>query len=153
MILRSVTQHVKDQNWFAVGIDFFIVVVGVFIGLQVANWNDTRSDARAERALLERLHEEVTEAQALDAVTRALFIDDRKQNLVSARHVMLGLAERTELTDAECQAIGFSHLPLFGGGAIPILDELRATGEITLIRNENIAREVSNLTSLFENVT
>jgi len=151
MILRSVTQHVKDQNWFAVGIDFFIVVIGVFIGLQVSNWNDTRSDARAERALLERLHEEVTEAQALDAATRALFIDDRKENLVSARHVILGLADRTELTDGECQAIGFSHLPLFGGsGNIPVLDELRATGEITLIRNEKIAREVSKLTNLFE---
>ena len=29
MILRSITKHVRDQNWFAVGIDFLIVVVGV----------------------------------------------------------------------------------------------------------------------------
>jgi hypothetical protein len=28
MILRRVTEHVRDQNWFAVGIDFVIVVVG-----------------------------------------------------------------------------------------------------------------------------
>jgi len=40
MILRRITEHVKDQNWFAVGIDFFIVVVGVFIGIQVSNWNE-----------------------------------------------------------------------------------------------------------------
>jgi len=26
MLLRRITQHVKDQNWFAVAIDFFIVV-------------------------------------------------------------------------------------------------------------------------------
>ena len=44
MLLRRITQHVKDQNWFAVGIDFFIVVIGVFIGIQVANWNETRQD-------------------------------------------------------------------------------------------------------------
>jgi len=43
MLLRSITKHVKDQNWFAVGLDFFIVVVGVFIGMQVANWNDVQS--------------------------------------------------------------------------------------------------------------
>ena len=43
MLLRRITKHVKDQNWFAVGIDFVIVVVGVFIGLQVANWNDDRA--------------------------------------------------------------------------------------------------------------
>ena len=151
MLLRRITEHVKDQNWFAVGIDFFIVVVGVFIGLQVSNWNDARSDARTERALLERLHEEISEMQALDAATRVLFIDDRQQNLISARHVVLGLADRAELTEAECQAIGFSHLPLFGGaGNIPVLDELRATGETTLIRNETIAREISKLSSLLE---
>jgi hypothetical protein len=30
MILRRLTQHIKAQNWFAVALDFFIVVVGVF---------------------------------------------------------------------------------------------------------------------------
>ena len=29
MILRRITEHVKAQNWFAVAIDFVIVVVGV----------------------------------------------------------------------------------------------------------------------------
>ena len=42
MILRRLTKHVKDQNWFAVGLDFVIVVTGVFIGLQASNWNDDR---------------------------------------------------------------------------------------------------------------
>ena len=44
MILRSVMGHVRDQNWFAVGIDFLIVIVGVFIGIQVANWNAERME-------------------------------------------------------------------------------------------------------------
>lgn len=44
MILRSLNKHVKDQNWFAVGLDFLIVVFGVFIGLQVGNWNDAVRD-------------------------------------------------------------------------------------------------------------
>ncbi|WP_133566446.1 DUF6090 family protein [Marinicella litoralis] len=43
MLLRSVSKHVKDQNWFAVFVDFLIVVVGVFIGIQVANWNENRA--------------------------------------------------------------------------------------------------------------
>ena len=45
MILRRLTQHVKDQNWFAVGLDFFIVVAGILIAFQITNW----SEARAER--------------------------------------------------------------------------------------------------------
>ena len=38
MLLRRITQHVKDQNWFAVAVDFVIVVIGVlprFESLQV----------------------------------------------------------------------------------------------------------------------
>lgn len=59
MLLRRITKHVKDQNWFAVGIDFFIVVIGVFIGIQVANWNETRSLKAQERSYLILVQEEV----------------------------------------------------------------------------------------------
>lgn len=44
MLLRSVTKHVKDQNWFAVFLDLTIVVFGVFIGIQVSNWNQSYAD-------------------------------------------------------------------------------------------------------------
>jgi hypothetical protein len=35
MIQRRPTQHVKDQNWFDVALDFLIVVMGVFMALQL----------------------------------------------------------------------------------------------------------------------
>lgn len=69
MILRRLSQHVKDQNWFAVALDFVIVVLGVFIGLQFANWNEARSFDRLERNYLVQVKDEVelnrrvTEAQ------------------------------------------------------------------------------------------
>ncbi len=47
MIFRRVKAHIAKEDWFAVFIDFIIVVFGVFIGIQVANWNDSRT-ARAE---------------------------------------------------------------------------------------------------------
>lgn len=59
MILRSVTQHVKDQNWFAVAIDFLIVVIGVFIGIQVANWNEARLSTAQEATYLLQLQDEI----------------------------------------------------------------------------------------------
>ena len=31
MLLRRITKHVKDQNWFAVVLDFAIVVAGVMM--------------------------------------------------------------------------------------------------------------------------
>lgn len=59
LLLRRITNHVKDQNWFAVGIDFFIVVIGVFIGIQVANWNELRQDVLSEALYLERFADEI----------------------------------------------------------------------------------------------
>ena len=82
MLLRRITQHVKEQNWFAVFLDFLIVVVGVFIGLQVANWNEARAD-RGLRAgylvqLIEDLQADVIEAKETErqAWARVGAIDD-----------------------------------------------------------------------------
>src|SRR5690606_23906459 len=49
----------KAQNWFAVGIDFVIVVVGVFIGIQVSNWNEERTLRLQERSFLAQLRDEI----------------------------------------------------------------------------------------------
>ena len=48
MILRRVIAHFKKQEWTAIALDFLIVVMGVFIGIQVANWNNARADHATE---------------------------------------------------------------------------------------------------------
>lgn len=49
MILRRIREHVTQHNWFAVAIDFVIVVIGVFVGIQASNWNQSRIDRRQAR--------------------------------------------------------------------------------------------------------
>ncbi|MFT6732416.1 MAG: hypothetical protein ACJAS9_000596 [Polaribacter sp.] len=44
MLLRSVTKHVKDQNWFAVVLDFVMVVAGILIAFQITNWSAAQQD-------------------------------------------------------------------------------------------------------------
>lgn len=61
MLLRRVMQHVKDQDWTAVAIDFVIVVVGVFIGIQVSNFNAARVEAARADSYLQRLHQDVSD--------------------------------------------------------------------------------------------
>ena len=48
MLLRRITEHFRQQNWTAIAIDFVIVVVGVFIGIQVSNLNEERVARNAE---------------------------------------------------------------------------------------------------------
>jgi hypothetical protein len=59
MLLRRVIAHVKKQEWTAIAIDFVIVVVGVFVGVQAANWNEARADAARAQGYLERIHSDL----------------------------------------------------------------------------------------------
>jgi hypothetical protein len=78
MLLRKITNHVTDQNWFAVFIDFIIVVVGVFIGIQVANWNETQNNKKGLVSSLERLSIEVT--QNIKITDTILVLFEKSQN-------------------------------------------------------------------------
>lgn len=64
MILRRVIDHVRTQNWLAVSLDFLIVVLGVFIGIQLGNWNEARQVRAGEARNLERLQDEAELAVA-----------------------------------------------------------------------------------------
>ena len=49
MILKRLRTEAARQNWFGVTVDFLILVLGVFLGIQVNNWNQARLD-RSEGA-------------------------------------------------------------------------------------------------------
>ena len=75
MLLRRVINHLRKQEWTAIGIDFLIVVVGVFIAMQVTNWNAEREEHAHADYLTSALHAEFegieTElATSLDNITR-----------------------------------------------------------------------------------
>jgi hypothetical protein len=55
MAIRRFRDHFAQQNWFAVVLDVLIVVLGVFLGIQVNNWNEgrlERQQGRDYRAML-----------------------------------------------------------------------------------------------------
>lgn len=60
MLLRRVTKHVKEQNWFAVGLDFFIVVVGILIAFQITNWSEARQQKAQTTQALDSIEAELS---------------------------------------------------------------------------------------------
>jgi hypothetical protein len=58
MILRRFSQALQAQNWAAIAIEFVLLVAGVFLGIQVANWNQERQLDAQRSAALARLHAE-----------------------------------------------------------------------------------------------
>jgi hypothetical protein len=55
MILHRLSDALREQDWFTVIVEILIVVIGVFIGLQVNNWNQARLEARQSGVFTERL--------------------------------------------------------------------------------------------------
>jgi hypothetical protein len=59
VIFRRLAQHLKEQNWTAIAIEFVLLVLGVFLGIQVANWNEERLESARQAIYLERLRTDV----------------------------------------------------------------------------------------------
>jgi|SRR6185369_17004792 hypothetical protein len=59
MILRRLTENLRAQNWTAITIEFVIVVIGVFVGTQVSNWNQERLEKVATSKMLDQLRPEI----------------------------------------------------------------------------------------------
>ena len=55
MILRRFSQALKDQNWTTILVEFVLLVAGVFLGIQAANWNETRRERALEAEYIARL--------------------------------------------------------------------------------------------------
>jgi hypothetical protein len=58
MILQKFAKSLRNQDWFTVFIEILVVVVGLFLGLQVNNWNEARKSANWEHRFLTDLSTE-----------------------------------------------------------------------------------------------
>lgn len=137
MILRRITEHVKAQNWFAVGIDFVIVVVGVFIGLQVQQWADAQRQGRLERIYTEKLQAEVLKLMA----TRAPLVEARNRFNEALATATQALHDRElrALSDFECQSIAYSYAISNPTDDLAALIELQSTGQLSVFSNPRVS--------------
>lgn len=140
MLLRRITEHVKAQNWFAVFLDFLIVVVGVFVGLQVQEWAEEQDRRNIERSYTMRLHDEVINLKA----TRQPLSEQRfefNNNLITATSLLFVDSDRALSAD-ECQSIAFSYVVSNPTDDLASLIELQSTGGLSLFQNEDVLSEL-----------
>lgn len=72
MILRRFMQHVRKQDWFAVGLDVIVVIVGIFLGLQVQAWYEEQDERKREAFYLTQIHQELGQnIEALESSIKA----------------------------------------------------------------------------------
>ena len=135
MLLRRVIEHVRAQNWTAVGIDFVIVVVGILLAMQISEWNQARQDRVRERAYLARMAAELQQsfqdieasieiAQEREALGRLLIdsVDDEEPVRADPGRYLLALLKG-----------GYTYSPEIRSHAF---DELRSSGDLGLIKDK-----------------
>ena len=55
MVVRRIFESIQTRNISHLAVELFIVIVGVFIGIQVSNWNDERIERSRAHSYLERI--------------------------------------------------------------------------------------------------
>ncbi len=136
MILRRVITHFRKQEWTAIALDFVIVVVGVFIGIQVANWNEVRSERAAEERYLIRLFAD-TQANIAELTNVVDLHERRAAVLADLEDVLLNDGEA--LPDAVLQGT-LCRFFVQPGATLQLgtYDELVASGALSILRDEEL---------------
>ncbi|WP_425411077.1 hypothetical protein [Hyphococcus sp.] len=96
MLLRRITEHVKAQNWTAVAIDFVIVVVGVFIGIQVANWNEARRLNQTTQTYYDRLIDDLRAEQKMQAELAGYYDQVKRHGVATLARLEAGELQASE---------------------------------------------------------
>ena len=144
MILRRVIKHFRQQEWTAIFLDFIIVVVGVFVGLQVSNWNAARVDRADEVIFLNALHQDVVEAERISKRILNMRIASFN-HLEEAADILFERTAWRELSNEECAAIGGSHIAGIIWSDLPSLSGLRDAGRTGIIRDDALVQNLAVL--------
>ncbi|MEO1248047.1 MAG: hypothetical protein AAFX56_20400 [Pseudomonadota bacterium] len=145
-MLRRFRKHITEQNWIALAFDFLIVVVGVFLGLQAQDWNQSRVDRQSERAYLERLTDDF--AQLSKELESCMNIYEG--SLAALEHISsvvfpaAGIGPQTDMQDG---AKIRDSLLRMTAGAIPAgrsvtFVEMLSSGDLRILRDESLRREL-----------
>ena len=150
-VLR-VAEHIRTQNWTAIGIDFLIVVLGVFVGIQVSNWNQARVDRQRGVEFTERLRTDLIEERWVFEFIPAYFSDVHD----AADRAVLALEGKAELSNHDLLVAAYRATQYRdeGNRRRTTYDELVSTGSLGLITDKRLLRGAAEIFRLrtIENV-
>ena len=142
MLLRRLSTHLARQDWTAVVLDFLIVVLGIFVGLQVSNWNESRKERAEEKVLLASLMADFEESE-------------RHFKLTSEYHQLVANAGKAIIEWGEAGIVPENEKANFNVAlqrhgarwvflpAMGTLDSLIGSERIKLIRNQELISELT----------
>ena len=146
MILRRVIAHFKKQEWTAIALDFLIVVVGVFVGLQVNNWNESRAMNARATGYLQRIHDDLG-IDILNYGSELIF----RQTVAEEGILALSAESSNGNRKADWRLLrAFFNASQMSGrpNIATTYAELTSSGELALIANEDLRAGLSRYYTL-----
>lgn len=142
MMLRRLSERLRQHAWFAVAIDLTVVVVGILIALQLDGWAERREADRLELAYLQRLAEDFEiERSRMEAAER--FANARIDAARFLGRILadpaVAAAEPTRVPWALETATwrSFPQINAF------VYRELQSTGRLILLSSESLRRNLA----------
>ncbi len=144
MILRRLSQSLKQQSWMAIAIELVIVVLGVFIGIQAQQWQLGWQDRQLEHVYLQRILSDID----LSIQTNELNLT-RLERRSDGQALVVESLRRCELPESKKDAFaaGVSDIAKVGPSvfALSTMDEMLSAGHFSLIRNSHIRDALNGL--------
>lgn len=141
----------REQNWFAVAIDFLILVAGVFLGIQAANWNDSRKERVEERRYYAQILDDLrTDQRTLQvALQRAAKYDVAAENTLRAIRSGIPPNSTPARFAIDIHQAGWLYIPR---PSRRTYDELISTGNLGLLRSETAKAAIADYYASFEDL-
>ena len=151
MILRRITQHVKDQNWFAVALDFVIVVVGILIAFQITNWGDAQTERKRETQILQQIATDLLSdlddySSSIDGtLTKIATATYLLEQARKTRPLHLQLREKSFVERVEELSNEFWSFSILVSNAQPsttAFDSIVSSGELGILRDKTLVQNL-----------
>ena len=141
----------REQNWFAVAIDFLILVAGVFLGIQAANWNDSRKERAEERRYYAQILDDLRADQLTlqDTLRRAARYDEAAENTLQAIRSGIPPNSTPGRFAIDIHQAGWLNIPR---PSRRTYDELISTGNLGLLRNEAAKSAIAEYYKSFDDL-
>ncbi|WP_323761933.1 hypothetical protein [Maricaulis sp.] len=146
MILSRLSRAIRQQNWFAVVLEFVIVVAGVLLAFQISQFASARSERAYALDAMARVETDVREIMAFRNRTRAA-LELQLEQLAAALSLLDGDDAADSLTPEQCQSMATSSYISMAVDAVPTLDEVRRSGALAAIDNEPLRLAILRFSS------
>lgn len=148
MILRRISNTVRNQHWGSLAIELAVVVLGIYLGLQVDSWNETRRDLETETAYLQELAE--------DFILNLEDLDLQSETLETIIAGMTSLLEQSVLSqpDQSGEELNETFKLILSMPTFFAVDRawsnLSGSGELRLLRDRNLRNALARYYSQTE---